>query len=62
MDAILPHKYDAPCKTCLKRTVGCHGKCKEYNEFRIKEAEYRRKYYQKENMSRTYKRGDGLWE
>ena len=22
------------CKDCTKRTVGCHGKCKEYIEWR----------------------------
>lgn len=35
-------KYIAPCKDCKKRTIDCHGKCKEYNEYRIKEKEFRK--------------------
>ena len=24
----------APCKDCTARTVGCHGSCKAYNDYR----------------------------
>lgn len=23
----------APCKNCKKRHIGCHSKCKEYNQY-----------------------------
>ena len=28
-----------PCKNCADRVVGCHGLCKDYNEWAIKHRE-----------------------
>ena len=26
-------KTKAPCKNCPKRSLGCHGRCKEYQDY-----------------------------
>lgn len=28
----------APCKNCADRAIGCHGKCKDYNNWALKHA------------------------
>ena len=40
----LEHKYKSPCKDCENRQIGCHGSCAAYNEYREKEAAYRKEY------------------
>jgi len=31
----------SPCKDCDKRCEGCHGKCKSYKHWKLKEKEYK---------------------
>lgn len=43
----------APCKACVLREVGCHGKCKLYQEYRTaKDVENAQRY--KEKYLETY--------
>lgn len=40
-------KNIAPCKGCVKRYVGCHGSCSEYNEWKKLIAEEKTKLWSK---------------
>lgn len=51
---IMPCKYACPCKDCQERTGTCHGSCERYNEYRIKERDYRREQYIKDTTGRVY--------
>ena len=32
----MTNRLTAPCKDCLDRSVGCHGKCEKYKAYRVK--------------------------
>lgn len=51
----IPHKYMCPCKGCTKRKLKCHAACPDYNDYRKKEAEYRKEYKQKNTDYGYYK-------
>lgn len=51
---VMPTKYNCPCKGCSERTETCHGACERYNEYRIKERDYRREQYIKDTTGRVY--------
>lgn len=46
----------SPCKNCGERSIGCHGDCEKYVEFRqsIEAATERRK---RENVHKNYMNG-----
>ena len=31
---------ESPCKDCQKRAEGCHGKCEDYQKYRIEQEQY----------------------
>lgn len=31
----MTNKLNSPCKDCVDRTMGCHGKCEKYSAYRV---------------------------
>lgn len=34
-----------PCKNCEKRVLGCHATCENYNEYKLKNEELKKKKF-----------------
>lgn len=50
-----------PCKDCERRKLGCHGRCKEYREFKAEREEIlKRKNAEHEARWPMSKRGEKL--
>lgn len=42
-----------PCKNCADRSVGCHGVCKQYNDFVVAHEKEKAWLKQKNDMSHS---------
>ena len=49
--------YDiTPCKGCEKRTVGCHGNCKEYLDWTKNSVEIKEPFFERPKRKRRLRR------
>lgn len=44
-----------PCKNCTDRVLGCHGVCKEYEEFRAENERIRKRIIEEQRKFRIKK-------
>ncbi len=50
-----------PCKDCERRSVGCHGKCDDYKEWKNKHDAVRQKERQeRQNQFGNYRMGNRI--
>ena len=55
-------KNTAPCRNCHRRTVTCHGVCKEYQEFRKEQERINaERYAEQETYVRNKKSEREYW-